>query len=91
MSRISPASLCNRAWVFTDLRDRCRRNYLWDPHLKEKWGKVIGHVAYREWKRTVTMNKEIGMLDGCKANGYLRSLSCIWQFSWLILQPEINK
>ena len=91
LGRISPANLCNRAWVFTDLRNRCRSNYLWDPHLKEKWGKVIGLAAYHEWKWVVAMNKETGTLDGCKANGWLRSPSCIWKFSWLRLHPEINK
>lgn len=91
LSRLSPASLCNMAGVCTDLRERCRSNYLWDPRLKAKWGKVIGPAAYREWQRTVAMHKETAMLDGCKANGWLRSLSCIWQFSWLRLQPEINR
>ena len=85
LSRLSPASLCNMAGVCMDLRERCRSNYLWDPRLKAKWGKVIGPAAYHEWKQTVSMNKEIGMLDGCKTNGWLRSLSCIWKFSWLRL------
>ena len=69
LSRISPTSLCNMAGVCTDLRERCRINYLWDPHLKAKWGKVIGPSSYHEWQRIVAMNKETRMLDGCKANG----------------------
>ena len=48
LSKLSLSSLCNMAGVCTDLRERCRSNYLCDPHLKAKWGKVIGHAAYRE-------------------------------------------
>lgn len=91
LSRLSPASLCNMAGVCRDLRERCRANHLWEPRLKAKWGKVIGPAAYREWQWTVTMSNETGVLDGCKVNAWLRSLSCIWQFSWLRLRPEINK
>ena len=50
LSRLSPSSLCNMAGVCTDLRERCRSNYLWDPRLKAKWGKVIGPESYHEWK-----------------------------------------
>ena len=53
LSKISPASLCNVVGVCTDLRERCRSNYLWDLPLKEKWGKVIGPIACREWQRTI--------------------------------------
>ena len=52
LSRLSPASLCNMVGVCMELRERCRSNYLWDPPLKAKWGKVIGPAAYLEWKQS---------------------------------------
>eukprot|EP01018_Ginkgo_biloba_P036186 Gb_33621 [translate_table: standard] len=91
LSRLSPASLCNMAGVCTDLRERCRSNHLWEPHLKAKWGKVVGPAAYREWQWTVAMNKDTGVLNGGKSKVWLWSLSCIWPFSWLKLQQETNR
>ncbi|XP_077241578.1 F-box protein At2g32560-like [Tasmannia lanceolata] len=88
LGRLSPAGLCNMGGVCRSLRDQCRSNHLWERHMKEKWGRVIGHVAYREWKRLISSRKESGVLDGGKSKGLLSSLSCMWPLSQL--RSKIN-
>lgn len=60
LEHLSPAELCNVATVCTSLRDRCMCDYLWERHMKRKWGKVIGDAAYKQWKWHVasSRNKE---------------------------------
>lgn len=89
LGRLSPSSLCIMAGVCKDLRDRCRNNYLWEPHLKAKWGKVVGLVAHREWQYIVA-NKEMGMSDSGKPKGWLGSLTCVWPLSLLKFNPQIK-
>ncbi|XP_068662160.1 F-box protein At2g32560-like [Aristolochia californica] len=84
LGKLSPAGLCTMAGVCTSLRDRCRSNHLWERHMKEKWGKVIGPAAQREWQWFIASRKEIGGSDGSMPKGLsLRSLSCVWPLSWI--------
>ncbi|KAK9082011.1 hypothetical protein Syun_030993 [Stephania yunnanensis] len=50
LEKLPPSGLCRMAGVCRSLRDRCRSNYFWERHMKEKWGSVIGDAAYREWQ-----------------------------------------
>ncbi|RWR79749.1 F-box-like protein isoform X1 [Cinnamomum micranthum f. kanehirae] len=83
LGRLSPAGLCNMVGVCSSLRDRCRSDHLWERHMKEKWGRVIGQAAYREWQWFIALRKNSGVLDGVKSRGWLGSLSCMWPISWL--------
>ncbi|KAG9454871.1 hypothetical protein H6P81_007775 [Aristolochia fimbriata] len=84
LGRLSPAGLCSMAGVCTSLRDRCRSNHLWERHMKEKWGRVIGPAAQREWQWFIASRKDIGGSDGSKPKGFsLGSLSCVWPLSWI--------
>ncbi|KAI6669640.1 hypothetical protein NL676_004525 [Syzygium grande] len=50
LERLPPAELFNMAGVCSSLRNRCVSDHLWERHMKQKWGRVIGPAAYREWK-----------------------------------------
>ncbi|QCD97049.1 hypothetical protein DEO72_LG6g1759 [Vigna unguiculata] len=55
---LSPVELVVMSEVCTCLRDRCRSDSLWEVHLKQKWGGVIGDVAYKEWQWHITIAME---------------------------------
>ncbi|KAF7819133.1 F-box protein [Senna tora] len=57
LERLSPSELCSVATVCTSLRDRCQSDYLWEKHMKRKWGKVIGDSAYRQWRSHVASSR----------------------------------
>ncbi|TKY62711.1 F-box protein [Spatholobus suberectus] len=57
---LSPMDLVRMSEVCICLRDRCRSDYLWEDHIKKKWGRLIGDVAYKEWQCHITTTKEKG-------------------------------
>lgn len=81
LGRLSPSGLCSMAAVCSSMRDRCRSDYLWKRHMDEKWGKVIGKAAYREWQWHVASKKNYA-LDRSNSNSIPRSLSCVWPLNW---------
>ncbi|XP_058078852.1 F-box protein At2g32560-like [Magnolia sinica] len=88
LGKLPPSGLCSMAGVCSSLRERCRSNYLWERHMKKKWGQVIGRAAYREWQWFIASRGELGVLDGGKSKGWLGSFSCMWPISWL--RSKIN-
>lgn len=91
LERLSPSGLCNMASVCTSLRNRCRSDYLWEKHLKHKWGRVIGDAANREWLRHVSSrNYRLNLSNGGKQIGLFWSLLNVWPF-WCTRNEEISK
>ncbi|CAJ2671672.1 unnamed protein product [Trifolium pratense] len=79
---LSPIELINMSKVCTYLRGKCRSDHLWENHMKQKWGRVFGHFAFKEWQWHVTiitkeegsvLNQQINIL-----NGSLGSFSGSW-------------
>ena len=76
---LSPTELCSMSEVCTSLRDRCGSNHLWEIHIKHKWGRVIGEVAYKEWQCHIRKAKEGSLLSECtNLNGSLGSFNGTW-------------
>lgn len=50
LSRLPPAELRNMAAVCRSMRDRCRADHLWESHMSDKWGPVMGAAAREEWR-----------------------------------------
>lgn len=80
------------AGVCTSLRDMCRDDHLWETHMREKWGKVIGLAAKRELDWYLALRKEspgvfvekhsaVKHKSSGKLNKWIKSLS--WPLSWL--------
>lgn len=94
LGRLSPAGLWSMSAVSTSLRDRCRSDHLWEKHIKQKWGRVIGDAAYREWQQwqAAAARKGPTLLDQAKEKGFFDSLSGLCPFSWFRPKSErINK
>nr|XP_009393902.1 PREDICTED: F-box protein At2g32560-like [Musa acuminata subsp. malaccensis] len=85
LGRLSPAGLCNMAAVCSSLKERCRSDHLWEKHMKEKWGRVIGNAARREWKLYLasTRDSAVGAEDINRSKKWNGVLSCLWPISWL--------
>ncbi|KAK7344867.1 hypothetical protein VNO77_15052 [Canavalia gladiata] len=77
LKRLSPIELCAMSEVCTSLRDRCQSDHLWENHIKQKWGKVIGDAAYKEWEWHITAAKEGNFLNQ-RTNGSLGSFTGAW-------------
>ncbi|RDX62854.1 F-box protein, partial [Mucuna pruriens] len=86
LKRLSPMELVGMSEVCTCLRDRCRSDPLWEVHVKQKWGKVIGDVAYKEWQWHITTAKDKGINQFNQHNnhnGSLGSFSGTWPMLYL--------
>ncbi|KAB5520547.1 hypothetical protein DKX38_024866 [Salix brachista] len=82
LERLPPAGLCSMAGVCTSLRERCVSDHLWEKHMKQKWGRVIGPAAYREWQRHLASRKDLGSCKQGKPKWFMRLLSMFWPSSW---------
>ncbi|CAH1427246.1 unnamed protein product [Lactuca virosa] len=49
LEKLEPSDLSTMACVSTCLKDICLSDFLWKRHMKEKWGRIIGSAAQREW------------------------------------------
>ncbi|KAJ7976596.1 F-box protein [Quillaja saponaria] len=75
---LSPIELCVVSELCTSLRYICRGDNLWEKHFTQKWGKVIGDNAYREWKWHLEKRKRQNLLNQGIQNGSLGSLEGVW-------------
>lgn len=83
LERLPPDALCSMAGVCTSLRERCMSDRLWEKHMKQKWGNIIGQAAYREWQWQIASKADLGNLKQGKQKGLMRILSLNWPFSWI--------
>ncbi|XP_072975899.1 F-box protein At2g32560-like [Typha angustifolia] len=84
LGRLSPDGLCNMAAVCSSLRDKCRSDHLWEKYMREKWGRVIGRAAIREWELYLaSSNDSLSDVGGGRSKMWIRALSCVWPLSWL--------
>ncbi|KAJ4784036.1 F-box protein [Rhynchospora pubera] len=84
LSKLPPEGLCAMAGVCTELRAKCRSDYLWERHLREKWGQVVGPAAKREWKSYLASKKTFELSSFGGSLGRQRKwISCVWPFSWI--------
>ncbi|CAM6062547.1 unnamed protein product [Sphagnum tenellum] len=96
LARLPAVSLAHMACVCQELRKRCRSNYLWEHLFQQKWARIAGPSAFREWQRHLSSQAEMGgattVVDRSSSSS-MRGLwgwplSCLWPFSWLNLQGE---
>lgn len=77
LERLPPGGLFSMASVCSSLRKRCISDYLWERHLNQKWGRVIGPAAYREWKRFVAARRDCGGPKQGKQKGLMKLLNVL--------------
>lgn len=85
LEKLPPEGLCSMATVCSSLRDRCMSDHLWERHMNQKWGRIIGPVAYREWQWHIATRKDS---DQAKPKGFLNYLSQLWPLS--LVRPNLK-
>ncbi|KAJ6844243.1 putative F-box protein [Iris pallida] len=79
LAKLDPPSLCSMAGVCASLRDRCRSDHLWERHMEEKWGKVVGKAAQKDWESYMGSRRDPGSRNGLVGSVRPRW----WMGSWL--------
>ncbi|KAL6627728.1 hypothetical protein ACP70R_031454 [Stipagrostis hirtigluma subsp. patula] len=89
LERLPPAELRSMAAVCRSMRERCRGDHLWERHMSEKWGRVLGPAAREEWKAYLASasaggEAECSSSGGGKRRRWLAALSCVCPVvSWM--------
>lgn len=83
LEKLPPSGLCNLSGVCSSFKDRCRTDYLWEKHMKQKWGKIIGPAAHREWKWHIASGRNFFNIGKESQNGVLSLFSLFWPMSWM--------
>ncbi|XP_074564779.1 LOW QUALITY PROTEIN: F-box protein At2g32560-like [Curcuma longa] len=94
LGRLTPSGLCSMAAVCSSLRERCMSDHLWERHMKEKWGRVIGDAAHREWEQYVASADDPPASLAEARKGWRRWIevaSHVWPLSCLRLPSESGK
>ncbi|KAH6765945.1 F-box family protein [Perilla frutescens var. hirtella] len=80
LEKLPPEGLCRMASVCTSLRDRCISDHLWEKHMKNKWSKIVGPAANREWQWHIASGKGSVFSSQGKQNGLVGYLTQLWPF-----------
>ncbi|KAM5562357.1 F-box protein [Rosa sericea] len=90
LERLSPSGLCSMAGVCTSMRNRCTSDHFWKKHMKQKWGKLIGAAAYREWElqHVAIARRRNSQSDQTKKKSVLDSLSGFLPFCSWVIRPK---
>jgi hypothetical protein len=90
LERLLPSGLCSMAGVCSSLQEKCTSDHLWEKHMKQKWGRVVGHAAYRGWHRNIGSRIVLNDNKPGKHGGLLRLLSLVRPFSWIRSRVDDN-
>ncbi|KAL6849987.1 hypothetical protein ACP4OV_020614 [Aristida adscensionis] len=91
LERLPPAELRSMAAVCRSMRERCRGDHLWERHMSEKWGRVLGPAAREEWRSYLATSTAAGATASASSGGgggkrrrWLAALSCVCPVvSWM--------
>lgn len=78
LRRLPPLDLYQTSQVCTRLRNRCTSNDMWEKHIDQKWGRVIGDVAYKEWRWHIAKAKGEILTNHCIQNESMGSFTGAW-------------
>ena len=88
LGRLSPSELCRMANVCTYLRDVCEDDYFWEKHMKQKWGKLMGNSACKEWHLHIARQRRSKLTNSPQKKGFFSSYSGSWSFLLTRPKPE---
>ncbi|XP_048127614.1 F-box protein At2g32560-like isoform X2 [Rhodamnia argentea] len=84
LERLSPAGLCSMAEVCSSMREKCRSDHLWEKHMKQKWNRLIGDAATREWQCQLASRKRPSLYGLDRRKGFDKDLLfSVWPFTWM--------
>lgn len=79
LEKLPPEGLCKMACVCTYLRERCMSGHLWEKHMKNKWARIVGPAAYREWQWHIASRKgSVFFNQGKQKGGLMGYLTHLW-------------
>ncbi|KAJ4848553.1 hypothetical protein Tsubulata_007852 [Turnera subulata] len=90
LEKLPPSGLRSMAGVCTSLRERCVSDRLWEKHIKQKWGRIIGSAAYREWQWQVASRRDLSSCKQGKQKGWMRLVSVIWPSRWITSKVDTD-
>ncbi|XP_050237066.1 F-box protein At2g32560-like [Mercurialis annua] len=90
LEKLPPQGLCSMAGVCSSLREKCMSDYLWEKHMKQKWGKIIGSAAYREWQFHLVSRNDFDCFKQGRQKGFMKLLSIVWPISWIKSKEDCN-
>lgn len=88
LEKLTPGGLLNMSNVCTSLRERCRSDYLWGRHFRERWGRVIGESARREWEFYFDSLRESKKNGVVRSNWVMETILRAWPCSWFVKKSE---
>ncbi|KAI4330549.1 hypothetical protein MLD38_028828 [Melastoma candidum] len=84
LEKLPPAGLCSMSAACSSLRAMCRSDRLWEKHVQQKWGGVIGEAARAEWERWVVEKSNRRRTCGLPRRKALWDVSSsLLGFSWI--------
>jgi hypothetical protein len=87
LEKLRPAELRSMAAVCRSMRERCRGDHLWERHMTNRWGRVLGRAARDEWRThlaSASESRAAGGGGGGKRRRWLAALSCVCPVvSWM--------
>lgn len=90
LEKLPPSGLCRMGAVCSSLRERCKSDHLWEKHLNNKWGRLIGDSAYKEWHLYVVSKKREILINQTKQAGFFKTLFAFWPFSSKLDKPATD-
>lgn len=90
LERLPPDGLCKMAGVCSSLKNRCMSNHLWERHMNQKWSRIIGPAAYREWQWQIATRNDLGFLDREKGRGFVNFLCRFWPWPLLFIRSKVE-
>lgn len=89
LERLSPAELCSMGRVCSSLREKCMSDHLWEKHMYQRWGKLIGNAACKEWQSHIASRKmsvQLSSKNQTDKFGYFASFT-----NFLLNKPEVEE
>lgn len=83
LEKLPPNGLCRMACVCTSLKDRCMSDHLWERHMRNKWGGIVGPAAYRIWRDRFASRKDRSFLEASREGGLMFFFSLLCP-RWLV-------
>ena len=90
LEKLPPQGLCKMASVCTSLRERCMSDHLWEKLMDNKWGRIVGPSAYREWQWYIASRKGSAFFNQRNPGGLMGYLNQLWPVA-LIRSSFSNK
>ncbi|XP_027174983.1 F-box protein At2g26850-like [Coffea eugenioides] len=82
LERLSPFQLCSMAAVCRSLSERCSSDHLWEKHMKQKWGRLVGNAAYQQWQCYIASRNRAKLQESKRGKGLLGYFSIFSDKMW---------